>query len=290
MRSATTRRMPSRGTVSRRVRPESAAGGSAPGAAGASGAAASAATAPSTSRSTIRPWGPVPVRRSRSSPCSRARRRARGEARTKPFSPPGAAGGGAVAVAVAVSVAAARTSASTIRPPGPLPCTAPRSIWSSEATRRAIGEARTSVRLARPRVRCSRQRGSAVRPGAGAAGGEAGAAGGRGAAGAGCARPGPSPPLPAPAYDGVDGRVRLVRGPDDRQQTDHRDDRPLLGHDAAQDAAGAGFDLGVDLVRLDRRHGVALLDGVPLLLQPGDDLRFGHGDAQLGHLDRGGHR
>ena len=113
--------------------PPAGAGGmdfAAPGA----GAADGFAAARSTSSFVMRPPGPVPVTRARSTPSSAARRFASGDAG------PAAAAGADVAAGAA---AAARTSASTMRPPGPVPRTEAISTFISPASRRAAGDDRS---------------------------------------------------------------------------------------------------------------------------------------------------
>ena len=129
------------------------------------GCGSEGAAARRTSSSTMRPPGPVAITWVRSTPNSCASRRAKGEARTGASSWSGAfrrspakasipaAVGPAIcdlrqraplfrAFAVCIS-AHHRTSASTIRPPGPLASTCARSIPSAAAVRLARGETMT---------------------------------------------------------------------------------------------------------------------------------------------------
>ena len=86
----------------------------------------------------MRPWGPLPRTWAKSMPCSLAKRRAAGTTGTLPS--PGDAGGAADwAVASTLARIALSTSASSIRPWGPLPATKPRSMLLSPANRRAAG-------------------------------------------------------------------------------------------------------------------------------------------------------
>ena len=110
-----------------------------------------------TSSSTMRPPGPVPSTNARSTPNSCASRRASGEARTDVSSWSGAsrrppantstpAGDRFSIFGFSFSFSAhQRTSASTIRPPGPLASTCARSIPNSAAFRRARGVAKRRV-------------------------------------------------------------------------------------------------------------------------------------------------
>ena len=182
IRAAITRRMPLRGTRRSTGRSGAPAPGTPPAGAAAragplpgavtppcGGAAGAAATAPtegtafaavSTSASVIRPPGPVPLSQPSSTPSSLARLRAAGEARTAPpdaATPAGprsvadaargagaAAGAAATALVAGSELAAIWTSASVIRPPGPVPLSQPSSTPSSLARLRAAGEARTA--------------------------------------------------------------------------------------------------------------------------------------------------
>src|SRR5699024_7006848 len=66
--------------------------------------------------------------------------------------------------------------------------------------------------------------------------------------------------------------------------------RAALGHRYLQQRAGGGGLDGVgELVGLNFEKGLALLDGVALVLQPFADRALGHGQAQLGHYDHFSH-
>ena len=127
IRLATAPRMPVRGTTPPAAAPGAAAG------------ADCAAIAASTSSMRILPCGPLPVTMARSMLFSRARRRAAGTTGTRPSGDSAAAG----------ACNAASTSASRIRPLGPLPRTWERSTPRSRAIRRAAGTTCTPTPLAR---------------------------------------------------------------------------------------------------------------------------------------------
>ena len=194
---------------------------------------------------------------------------------------PPAAGAGAAGLAALLGAPAgpaASTSFCTMRPPGPEPESAARSIPFSAATFFARGEA-----LIRPpgspedlAEAAAGAAGFAVSPFCAGAG--AGAASALSAAGA------------AAAGGGAAARGRFFTGR--KQQGDLLADRHFL----ALSHIGLGQNAIVErlhfhgrLVRLDLGQDVAGHDFVARLLAPFDEGPLGHGVAQLGHFNVGGH-
>src|SRR5262249_40813353 len=86
--------------------------------------------------------------------------------------------------------------------------------------------------------------------------------------------------------DGADV-VGRIRG--DADHVPYRHLTSLTYHDLAEDTGAEGFDLHVGPVRLDLRDDLAAPSGLPLLLEPLDDLAGLHRFAELGHEDLGDH-
>src|SRR4051794_10027596 len=205
--------------------------------------------------------------------------------------------------------AAASTSAFTIRPPGPVPCSAERSMPCSRAIRRATGEA-----LARPPLPSGEGAAGCAAAGPGSraapgrpAGARGGGRGGRRGGGRGPGRRGGrlggggggggGRPLAAPAVArrlgllrrlgrrGVAGR-RLAAGADAGDDLADGQRVALLGDDR-QRAGAVGLVGHRGLVGLDLHELVAAGDLVALGLEPLEDRALFHRVGEARHDDVG---